>query len=376
MASRPKLLMIDVIRFCAAVSVMAYHYGSVAPLLADAPVRLFDPALPLPATGVRWTWCGWVGVQIFFVISGYVIALSAEGAAAGAFLRRRVLRLVPAAWICASLTAAVLLAGTAVEPSVVLKSWGSAMLFVPCSHPIDGSYWTLGLETVFYLLCAVALRGRTISVEQLGIGLGALSVGFWAVQTALPMSQAMLNSVVVRLTLLPHGCFFGLGVTLYAMRSRPRDPALCGLAVAFFAAGAGQIFNQANAQTWTPTAFLYPWLPVGLFALAVAAVARAEALQSALGRALPSRTVALLGLATYPLYLLHQTIGSAVIAALAGRGVPAVAALWATAAAMITFALLVTHWPERLLRRWIAERLIPPRVPPSDILPNTSLPAG
>src|SRR5438270_2287185 len=376
MASRPKLLVIDVIRFCAAVAVMAYHYGSVAPLLADAPVRLFDPALQLPGTGARWTWCGWVGVQIFFVISGYVIALSAEGAAAGAFLRRRVLRLVPAAWICASLTAAVLLAGTGIRPSAVFESWGSALLFIPCSNPIDGSYWTLGLETAFYLLCALALRGRAIPVEQLGIGLGALSVGFWAVQAAVPMSQTMLNSVLVRLTLFPHGCFFGLGVILYAMRSRPRHPALCGLAIAFFATGVRQILNDANAQTWTPTAFLYPWLPVALFALAVAAVARAKALQLTLGRALPSRTLTLLGLATYPLYLLHQTIGSALIAALAGRGVPAAAALWATAAAMISLALLVTHWLEPLLRRWMAQRLIPPRSPPPDIRPSASLPAG
>ena len=376
MAGPPKLLAIDVARFCAALAVMAYHYGSVAPLLAKAPVQLFDPTLSLPAAGARWTWCGWVGVQIFFVISGYVIALSAEGAAAGTFLRRRVLRLVPAAWICSSLTAVVLLAGTGFPPSIVLERWGSAMLFIPCTDPIDGSYWTLGLETAFYLLCALALRGRAISVERLGIGLGALSVGFWVVQTAMPMSQTTLDSTLVRLTLLPHGCFFGLGVILYAMRSRPGDIALRGLAVAFFATGAWQILDQAHAQTWTPTAFFYPWLPVALFALGVAVVSRADALQATLGRALPSGTLALLGLATYPLYLLHQTIGSALIAVLAGHGVPAAAALWATGATMIALALLVTQWPEPALRRWLAERLIPHRVPPPDIRPSASLPAG
>src|SRR5436305_676452 len=139
-----------------------------------------------------------------------------------------------------------------------------------------------------------------------------------------------------------------------------------GLAIAFFATGVCQILHEANAQAWTPTAFLYPWLPVALFALAVAAIARAEALQSVLGRALPARTLALLGLATYPLYLLHQTIGSALIAALAGRGVPAGTAVWAAAAGMISLALLVTRWLEPLLRRWMAERVIPPRVPPPD----------
>ena len=376
MASRPKLLVIDLLRFCAAVAVMAYHFGSVAPLLAEAPVQLFDAGVALPQAAARWTWCGWVGVQIFFVISGYVIALSAEGAAAGAFLRRRILRLVPAAWICSSVTAAALVSWNAYPPAVVLQRWGSAILFIPSSTPIDGSYWTLGLESVFYLLCALALHARVVSVERLGAGLGALSVGFWAVQSVLPMSEPMLNSLVIRQTLLPHGCFFGLGVVLYAMRRRPVDWALRVLATAFFATGVWEILDQATAQTWAPTAFLYPWLPVGLFGFAVIAIANADALQSALGRALPPRTLGLIGLATYPLYLLHQTIGSALIVVLVRSGVSDAVAMWATAAAMIGFALAITRWLEPVLRRWMAGRLMPARVPPPDIQRSASLPAG
>jgi peptidoglycan/LPS O-acetylase OafA/YrhL len=366
---------IDLLRFLAAAGVVAYHFGAVAPLLAEAPVRLFDPAAALPSAGARWTWCGWVGVQIFFVISGYVIALSAEGASAGTFLRRRALRLVPAAWICASITAAVLVLGTSLAPATVAERWGSAMLFVPRTYPIDGSYWTLGLEVGFYLLCALALRSRTMSVERVGIALGALSVLFWAVQTASPMTQQILNSTPVRLTLLPHGCFFGLGTILYALRTRRGDRALHGLAVAFFAAGACQILDQANAQAWTADGFLYPWLPVALFAAGVAVVARAEALQETAGRALPARTIVLLGLATYPLYLLHQVVGSALIAALAGR-LPGAAAQVAAAAATIALACLLTATLEPRLRRLLAERLLPRRAPRPDIRPSASLPAG
>src|ERR1700760_4093119 len=56
-----------------------------------------------------FTWFGWVGVEIFFVISGFVIANSASNASAKEFLFGRVLRLYPAVWICSTLTFMVLL---------------------------------------------------------------------------------------------------------------------------------------------------------------------------------------------------------------------------------------------------------------------------
>jgi exopolysaccharide production protein ExoZ len=52
----------------------------------------------------QFTWFGWVGVEVFFVISGFVITNSARGASPIEFLKGRVLRLYPAAWICATLS--------------------------------------------------------------------------------------------------------------------------------------------------------------------------------------------------------------------------------------------------------------------------------
>src|SRR5262245_5050654 len=57
---------------------------------------------------VSFSWFGWVGVEIFFVLSGTVICMSAEGTTAFAFARNRIVRLYPAAWLCGTLTLVLL----------------------------------------------------------------------------------------------------------------------------------------------------------------------------------------------------------------------------------------------------------------------------
>src|SRR5579871_1299708 len=56
-----------------------------------------------------FTWFGWVGVEIFFVISGFVIANSANNSSPIEFVLSRALRLYPAVWVCATATLIVLL---------------------------------------------------------------------------------------------------------------------------------------------------------------------------------------------------------------------------------------------------------------------------
>ena len=74
---------VDLVRFVSAAGVAAYHLNE----------SKYTRPWSVPF--------GWVGVQIFFVISGLVIANSARGASLQQFVVHRFLRLYPAAWCAA-----------------------------------------------------------------------------------------------------------------------------------------------------------------------------------------------------------------------------------------------------------------------------------
>jgi peptidoglycan/LPS O-acetylase OafA/YrhL len=121
---------LDGVRAMAVASVLAFHL---------APHR---------------AWGGYLGVDLFFVLSGYLITtlLGAELRASGridlrAFWARRALRILP------PMVAAILLA-CALEP-IELSSIAAALLmyknFLPPAHDTLGHLWSLAVEWHFYL---------------------------------------------------------------------------------------------------------------------------------------------------------------------------------------------------------------------------------
>ncbi|MER9864925.1 hypothetical protein [Mesorhizobium sp. M0185] len=74
-----RLVGLDLLRIFAAFSVMLFHfaYWSWAPTVASTPKSITGGALQYPEL-IPFSWWGWVGVEIFFVISGFVIAFSAS----------------------------------------------------------------------------------------------------------------------------------------------------------------------------------------------------------------------------------------------------------------------------------------------------------
>lgn len=110
---------------------------------------------------------GSVGVDLFFVISGFVMALSTArpGLAAADFLKRRFARIAPAYWVATLVFAALLLA----FPSMIKEPfrldalhllWSLSFLvslFPENDIPVLTVGWSLNFEMLFYLLLAISL---------------------------------------------------------------------------------------------------------------------------------------------------------------------------------------------------------------------------
>jgi peptidoglycan/LPS O-acetylase OafA/YrhL len=154
----PRLVfpLVDAVRAFAALTVLVYH------LIAHWEWTAFPVSGPL-----AWFRGGWMAVDVFFVISGFVIGLSAFGRldAGGSgfragFLRSRLVRIVPLHYV--TLVAFILL----VEPSLwaqegFFANLGAHLLFVhnlsfAYHGAINGPNWSLGAEMQFYLLVALA----------------------------------------------------------------------------------------------------------------------------------------------------------------------------------------------------------------------------
>src|SRR5262245_23513156 len=97
---------------------------------------------------------GYLGVEFFFIISGYVIFFSARGKTAGDFLVSRAVRLYPAFWFAVLVTSLVAVPWGGEQMSVTLPQVLANLTMAPQLFGqtyVDGVYWTLVFEWSFYL---------------------------------------------------------------------------------------------------------------------------------------------------------------------------------------------------------------------------------
>src|ERR1700744_4570676 len=176
--------LLDPLRFGAAFGVALFHqmFWSWAWVSIGHPglERTVAADVQYPSAA-PFTWFGWVGVEIFFVISGFVIANSASESSATEFLFSRALRLYPAVWVCATATFIVLLLFASGSATEFIIPYLRAMLLIPKGingQWIDCVYWTLAAEMAFYGLVFCALLTKKITLRHLAWGLTIYSAAF------------------------------------------------------------------------------------------------------------------------------------------------------------------------------------------------------
>ena len=345
---------IDILRFLAAVSVALYHYcffiwafpQGIAGRVADVP--------PQPALESFFSW-GWIGVEVFFVISGFVIAFSAENSSPRKFAIARFKRLLPAVLICAPITAALLFAMDVYSARSALSLTVRTIAFFPVTPWVDSVYWTLAIEIAFYaLVWGLLLAGRIRWLESLAIGIGLLSSGFWAFLFLMKL-EGLAATRALDLLLAHHGCFFAFGVLLWAIRTRGVNGKRIIFATLFALAGTLQIDGAANTLSQKVETEVSAAAPILIYLLAIALIT------ASLWARLSWVGWRKIGLATYPLYLIHNAVGAVLIGKLQETGMPYLACALITLLVVIGFSCLIAWHLEPVLRAWIDRLPFMPR---------------
>ena len=146
MGTRNSLL--DLYRFVAAVMVVIYHYAFNG--VAGGKVQSITHVEP------SITMYGYLGVELFFMISGFVIYNSVINSNPSKFITSRMIRLFPAYWFCLIVTTVFTLMygykyDFTVSFSQVLMNFTMVQQLFGVEH-VDGVYWTLTYELIFYIL--------------------------------------------------------------------------------------------------------------------------------------------------------------------------------------------------------------------------------
>ncbi|MGW7006195.1 acyltransferase family protein [Streptomyces sp. NPDC054933] len=346
-ARRPRLYVLDGLRLIAALYVVAYHYTAFA---EHDPRPWGKPVHDVFPTFGRFSAYGYLGVQLFFLISGFVICMTAWGRTPKEFLVSRVTRLFPAYWfaIAATSLAVLLLGGHWLRfgRSADQALTNLTMLQDPLGvSDVDGVYWTLWCELVFYLLfLAVVAKGLTYKRVVSFCGLWLIA----GVVTA-NSGDGVLNTI----TMPTQAPYFAGGVAIYLIYRYGPDLILVGLTGLSWLLSLHQTAGQMSAVSGHVGHHLH-WEYAAAFVTACYAVLIAAAMGWLNWVRWGGLTT--LGALTYPLYLLHEDIGWAVILHLHGM-VPPWPLIGGLTALFLCAAWLVHRYVERPVSRYLKREL-------------------
>jgi len=318
-----RLAELDALRGVAVVMVLLYHYTTRF-------AELFPRALPIPFDFPQ----GEFGVELFFLISGFVITMTLDRSkCASDFVVARFSRLYPAYWTAVLLSTFVLVeaAGPFEPPSARQVALNLTMMHGFFHVPsVDGVYWTLEVELLFYALAlAVFTTGFMRRLERpllIWLALAALAASpLWDVY----VDPVPLTGALAKLLILPYAPFFAIGILFHRLYrgegTRARNYGLMALALAIIVLTAP-------------------------FAMAAVTLAGCLALSRLTRGGIPFltlRPLVFLGTISYSLYLVHQKMGHIVMAKMADHGIDPLYGLMIAALISIAVATALTFLVER-----------------------------
>lgn len=287
MSQRRRFTELDSLRGLAALIVVFYHY-----------TIYYDEKFSHEQWGqIGLFTFGHYGVQLFFIISGFVIYMSLMNVkSVSDFAIKRSIRLYPAYMFAVALTFLIVSLASAES---LKTTFPEAMVnltmlqdFIPTVKNVDGVYWTLRVELTFYVIMAILLSmgvvKNTMAIASIWLATSA------SIQIMNAVLSTDLTALIEKYSMSNYSQMFIIGMMFYCIwqhGGRKRYYGLIGLAIGYD--------------------FIFEGVTNGLFSILFVMIFQLVLL----GRMqwLNTRILVFFGTVSYPLYLVHQNIGYVII---------------------------------------------------------------
>jgi peptidoglycan/LPS O-acetylase OafA/YrhL len=309
--SGSRVLALDGLRAIAILLVMGFHYFNdfIALKLNLYPYKDAFAGFPIFLYGM-------LGVQLFFLISGFVIALTLENCNSPyEFFVRRFARIWPALLVCSIITFLIMKASSSPYsasrelhwpnflPSLTLTPAELWSTYFPGVDFVDNVYWSLLIEARFYVIAVVVFWSfKRSNFAQNLIVFTYISILFRAaLQRIIPGSNEIYSLILVP-DFMP---WFAAGAVFYELFTNRMRPGyavvlLCSMIVIIF---------RTSTFVGDPLSPLIVCIFAALFFAAFWLVAT----KSSIARCLETRALVWVGICSYSVYLLHNSLGKVML---------------------------------------------------------------
>jgi len=326
-----RIIELDVFRGIAALIVVVFHYTSGSIYEND----LYD--------------IGVTGVELFFMISGFVIYMTISKTTSPiTFAIHRFARLYPVYWLCVSLSIILQLffnETSKVELTLVNYIANMSMFQYFLKIPdLEGAYWTLTIELIFYGFISIFLFIKKINFFYpfLLLILILTLINEYYFTSFIPNA----NYVYIYIPLLAHLPLFIAGITFYKIKTlnkvnRQLIYYYGILLICFFSQ---LIFHNHNVRL--AHVIGYHWAIVAYFIFFILLVHKKISLKNV-------KPLIFIGSISYPLYLIHHFIGTKILIPLISEYTNFEFAFLISIIIVITISYYISIYIEVPSRKWI-----------------------
>lgn len=346
MLAKPRYVLLDLMRIFAAYWVLVHHWTATDGFMIHLKQKYTIPDLPIILEEVLAG--GYLGVDIFFILSGIVISKSAIHRNWVDFSQSRFIRLFPAYFVITLLSIAVAPITMLDHPPIsqlVMSLTGLQWFY---GYPtIVGPAWTLFFEIRFYIMIAIMIAiFRDIDIRTMkNIAI------VWGIFLILTPN---LNSQQMNFLVMPdYGVYFCFGIILGITSSTKEFKKNLPLIIFGFSIAWVRLQARYNGNH-----FIFERESVSaLILLVVVYISMHQKDVFFVRGETMHKWVRNIALATYPLYLVHEPLGMPLVAWMTNAGVPVILSLFTATIIVTIFSVFCAVVLERKIGEIIRQKI-------------------